>query len=199
MPLIFVNLGIVIAICFTIYYLIIGIDLLGILFILVGLLVFFGYISNQLSNLFSKKIQFKFYPFLIFIILLGIGIILSFNTFKDIKYVEYENNDVSKYNYVIENKVNLYLEGNYDIIYNEDMKDNELVIEVYYNDDFVTIDEQQSKNRIVILSTDKGFSNWHNDCINNLKDNKIVNYSKASELYFKVYGNRHTIDDINIK
>ena len=37
------------------------------------------------------------------------------------------------------------------------------------------------------------------DCINNLKDNKIVNYSKASVLYFKVYGNRHTIDDINIK
>ena len=199
LPLIFVNLGIVIAICFTIYYLIIGIDLLGILFILVGLLVFFGYISNQLSNLFSKKIQLKFYQVLIYIILLWIGIILSFNTFKDIKYVEYENNDVSKYNYVIENKVNLYLEGNYDIIYNEDMKDNELVIEVYYNDDFVTIDEQQSKNRIVILSTDKGFSNWYNDCINNLKDNKIVNYSKASELYFKVYGNRHTIDDINIK
>ena len=149
--------------------------------------------------MFSKKIEFKFYPFLIFIILLGIGIILSFNTFKDIKYIEYENNDVLKYNYVIENKVNLYLEGNYDIIYNEDMKDNELVIEVYYNDDFVTIDEQQSKNRIVILSNDKGFSNWYNDCINNLKDNKIVNYSKANDLYFKVYGNRHTIDAINIK
>ena len=197
--LIFVDLGIVIAICFTIYYLIIGIDLLGILFILLGLLVFFGYISNQLSNLFNKKIEFKFYPFLIFIILLGIGIILSFNTFKDIKYIEYANNDISKYSYIIENKVNLYLEGNYEIIHNEEMKDNELVIEVYYNNDFVTIDEQQSKNRIVILSTDKGFSNWYNDCINNLKDKKIVNYSKVSELYFKVYGNRQTIDNINIK
>lgn len=199
LPLIFVNLGIVIAICFTIYYLIIGIDLLGILFILLGLLVFFGYISNQLSNLFSKKIEFKFYPFIIFIILLGIGIILSFNTFKDIKYIEYENNDVSKYNYVIENKVNLYLEGNYDIIYDEDMKDNELVIEAYHNDDFVTINEQHSKNRIVISSTDKGFSNWYNDCINNLKDNKFVNYNKVDELYFKVHGNRQTIDNVNIK
>lgn len=199
LPLIFVNLGIVIAICFTIYYLIIGIDLLGILFILLGLLVFFGYISNQLSNLFSKKIEFKFYPFIIFIILLGIGIILSFNTFKDIKYIEYENNDVSKYNYVIENKVNLYLEGNYDIIYDEDMKDNELVIEAYHNDDFITINEQHSKNRIVISSTDKGFSNWYNDCINNLKDNKFVNYNKVDELYFKVHGNRQTIDNVNIK
>lgn len=199
LPLIFVNLGIVIAICFTIYYLIIGIDLLGILFILLGLLVFFGYISNQLSNLFSKKIEFKFYLFIIFIILLGIGIILSFNTFKDIKYIEYENNDVSKYNYVIENKVNLYLEGNYDIIYDEDMKDNELVIEAYHNDDFITINEQHSKNRIVISSTDKGFSNWYNDCINNLKDNKFVNYNKVDELYFKVHGNRQTIDNVNIK
>ena len=199
LPLIFVNLGIVIAICFSIYYLIIGIDLLGILFILLGLLVFFGYISNQLSNLFSKKIEFKFYPFLVFIILLGIGIVLTFNTLKDVEYIEYDNNDVLQYNYVIENKTNLYLEGNYDIIYSEEMIDNELVIEVYYNDDFATINEQQSKNRIVISSTDKGFSNWYNDCINNLKDNKFVNYNKVDDLYFKIYGNRQTVDNITIK
>ncbi len=199
LPLIFVNLGIVVAICFTIYYLIIGIDLLGILFILVGLLIFFGYISNQLSNLFSKKIQFKLYPFLIFIILLGIGIILSFNTFKDVQYVRYENNDTLKYYYTIDRKTNLYLNGDYDIVHDENMEDNKLIIEVYYNDDFVTINEQHSQNKIVIDANGKGFSNWYNDCINNLKDNKIVNYNNANELYFKIYGNRHTIDDIHIK
>ena len=161
--------------------------------------MFFGYISNQLSNLFSKKIEFKFYPFLVFIILLGIGIVLTFNTLKDVEYIEYENNDVLQYSYVIENKTNLYLEGNYDIIYDEDMIDNELVIEVYFNDDFATINEQQSKNRIVISSTDKGFSNWYNDCINNLKNNKFVNYNKVDDLYFKIYGNRQTVDNITIK
>ena len=199
LPLIFVNLGIVVAICFTIYYLIIGIDLLGILFILIGLLIFFGYISNQLSNLFSKKIEFKFYPFLIFIIFLGIGIVLSFNTFKDIKYVEYKNDDTLKYYYTISQKTNLYLDGDYEVANDENMEDGKLIIEVYYNDDFVTIDEQHSQNKIIIDASTKDFIDLYNDCINNLKDNKIINYGKADELYFKIYGNRHTIDNINVK
>ena len=199
LPLIFVNLGIVVAICFTIYYLIIGIDLLGILFILVGLLVFFGYISNQLSNLFSKKIQFKLYPFLIFIILLGIGIILSFNTFKDVQYIRYENDDTLKYYYTIDRKTNLYLNGDYNINYDENMEDNKLIIEVYYNADFVTVNEQHSQSKIIINANSKGFSNWYNDCINNLKNHKIVDYDEADELYFKISGNRHTIDDIHVK
>ena len=199
LPLIFVNLGIVIAICFTIYYLIIGIDLFGILFILFSLLVFFGYISNQLSNLFNKKISFKFYPFLISIILFAIGTILSFNTFKDIQYVKYNNDDVLKYNYTLEKHTNLYLDGDYEVIIDNDLDDNEIVIEVFYNENFVTVNENKSKNKIILSSQNKDFIDWYNDCINNLKDNKIADYDEAFDLHFKVYVNRQTIDNIDIK
>ena len=199
LPLIFVNLGIVVAICFIIYYLIIGIDLFGVLFILLSLLVFFGYISNQLSNLFSKKISFKFYPFLISIILFAIGTILSFNTYKNIQYIKYNNDDVLKYNYTIENNTDLYLDGNYETIIDNDLDDNEIVIEVFYNESFVTINESKSNNKIILSSQNKDFIGWYNDCIENLKENKIADYDEVFDLQFKVYGNRHTIDDIDIK
>ncbi len=199
LPLIFVNLGIAIAICFTIYYLIIGIDLFGVLFILLSLLVFFGYISNQLSNLFSKKISFKFYPFLISIILFAIGTILSFNTYKNIQYIKYNNDDVLKYNYTIENNTDLYLDGDYETIIDNDLDDNEIIIEVFYNENFVNVNENKSNNKIILSSQNKGFIDWYNDCIENLKENKIANYDEVFDLQFKVYGNRHTIDDIDIK
>ena len=199
LPLIFVNLGIAIAICFIIYYLIIGIDLFGVLLILLSLLVFFGYISNQLSNLFSKKISFKFYPFLISIILFAIGTILSFNTYKNIQYIKYNNDDVLKYNYTIENNTDLYLDGDYETIIDNDLDDNEIVIEVFYNESFVTINESKSNNKIILSSQNKDFIGWYNDCIENLKENKIADYDEVFDLQFKVYGNRHTIDDIDIK
>ena len=199
LPLIFVNLGIVVAICFIIYYLIIGIDLFGVLFILLSLLVFFGYISNQLSNLFSKKISFKFYPFLISIILFAIGTILSFNTYKNIQYIKYNNDDVLKYNYTIENNTDLYLDGDYETIIDNDLDDNEIIIEVFYNENFVNVNENKSNNKIILSSQNKGFIDWYNDCIENLKENKIANYDEVFDLQFKVYGNRHTIDDIDIK
>lgn len=199
LPLIFVNLGISIAICFIIYYLIIGIDLFGVLFILLSLLVFFGYISNQLSNLFSKKISFKFYPFLISIILFAIGTILSFNTYKNIQYIKYNNDDVLKYNYTIENNTDLYLDGDYETIIDNDLDDNEIIIEVFYNENFVNVNENKSNNKIILSSQNKGFIDWYNDCIENLKENKIANYDEVFDLQFKVYGNRHTIDDIDIK
>ena len=199
LPLIFVNLGIAIAICFIIYYLIIGIDLFGVLLILLSLLVFFGYISNQLSNLFSKKISFKFYPFLISIILFAIGTILSFNTYKNIQYIKYNNDDVLKYNYTIENNTDLYLDGDYETIIDNDLDDNEIIIEVFYNENFVNVNENKSNNKIILSSQNKGFIDWYNDCIENLKENKIANYDEVFDLQFKVYGNRHTIDDIDIK
>ncbi len=199
LPLIFVNLGIVVAICFIIYYLIIGIDLFGVLFILLSLLVFFGYISNQLSNLFSKKISFKFYPFLISIILFAIGTILSFNTYKNIQYIKYNNDDVLKYNYTIENNTDLYLDGDYETIIDNDLDDNEIIIEVFYNENFVNVNENKSNNKIILSSQNKGFIDWYNDCVENLKENKIANYDEVFDLQFKVYGNRHTIDDIDIK
>lgn len=199
LPLIFVNLGIVIAICFIIYYLIIGIDLFGILFILLGLLVFFCYISNQLSNLFTKKISFKFYPFLIAIILFAIGTILSFNTFKNMQHIKYSNDDVLKYNYVLEKNTVLYLDGDYETIIDNDLDDDEIVIEVFYNEQFITINESKTKNKIILSSQNKDFIDWYNNCIEDLKNNKIADYDEVFDLQFKVYGNRHTIDDIKIK
>ncbi len=199
LPLIFVNLGIVIAICFIIYYLIIGIDLFGILLILLGLLVFFCYISNQLSNLFTKKISFKFYPFLIAIILFAIGTILSFNTFKNMQHIKYSNDDVLKYNYVLEKNTVLYLDGDYETIIDNDLDDDEIVIVVFYNEQFITINESKTKNKIILSSQNKDFIDWYNNCIEDLKNNKIADYDEVFDLQFKVYGNRHTIDGINIK
>ena len=197
--MIFVNLGIVIAICFIIYYLIIGINLFGILFILLGLLVFFCYISNQLSNLFTKKISFKFYPFLIAIILFAIGTILSFNTFKNMQHIKYSNDDVLKYNYILEKHTDLYLDGDYETIIDNDLDDDEIIIEVFYNEQFITINESKTKNKIILNSEHTEFTNWYNDCIANLKENKIIDYDDVFDLHFKVYGNRQTIDNINIK
>ena len=199
LPLIFVNLGIAIAVCFIIYYLIIGFNLFGVLLILLSLLIFFGYITNQLSNLFSKKISFKFYPFLLAIILFAIGTILFFNTFKNFQHIKYSNDDVLKYNYILEKHTDLCLDGDYETIIDNDLDDNEIVIEVFYNESFVTINESKSNNKIILSSQNKDFINWYNDCIANLKENKIIDYDDVFDLHFIVYGNRHTIDDIDIK
>lgn len=115
-----------------IYHIILGINLWGILIILIGALIFFGNLYYILSNVFKAKGKVRVYPFLISVFLVAIGGFMAFDMLKNVEVITYDDISIKEFEYTVNRNTELDLDSIYEIIYDENLSDNQIIVEVYY-------------------------------------------------------------------
>lgn len=206
-PLSLVIIGIVVILVLSIYYLCIGINTVGIVLILVGLFLFFSHITDIFHSIAFKHKRIKFYPFLISLVFVAVGFILTIHMVLNIEYLEvlpnnYFNKNTNEYEFKI-NKETIIRADEIEYIVDNSIKNNEIKVEVEYYPDFTNIgyyEENTLENYNYIglytignLKYNSGL-NAYNLIIDNLKDNKIYNYSLLFDSNTKVYANELTMN-----
>lgn len=206
-PLSLVIIGIVVILVLSIYYLCIGINTVGIVLILVGLFLFFSHITDIFHSIAFKHKKIKFYPFLISLVFVAVGFILTIHMVLNIEYLEvlpnnYFNKNTNEYEFKI-NKETIIRADEIEYIVDNSIKNNEIKVEVEYYPDFTNIgyyEENTLENYNYIglytignLKYNSGL-NAYNLIIDNLKDNKIYDYSLLFDSNTKVYANELTMN-----
>jgi len=202
LPLWCVVIGLSIALAIVIYYTITGINLLGIAFILIGIIVFTSFIISILNNIFTGKKNKFILNTITGLVFIVIGGFITIDEFRKYEYIDTINHEdfTKTTNYeIIEIKDTLYIKDCNKII-DETMKDNEIKIEYSYYTDMITVNINKENNRIYFnedLKNDIPIK-LYNIIINNLKNKKIYNYSnlELTKIEKTIYTNNNTKDKI---
>lgn len=191
------------AIVGVIYYIIQGLNLWGVLILLIGLTCFFIYIYLLLKNLFEHQ-KSRIVLALTSAILVAIGTFVTFDTFKNIEIINDHHYENKKYEYIIDGTTVLHLSNINKLDFNEveSMEDGKIIVDVYYNDNYINIDYYESKpNTVHIISNINDENGWeiYNEIIDNLKENKLVDYDSAYQINYVIQGNSETLADLKIR
>lgn len=203
LPVIFIIVGLIFAIVGVIYYIIQGLNLWGVLILLIGLTCFFSYIYLLLKNLFEHQ-KSRIVLALTSAILVAIGTFVTFDTFKNIEIINDHHYENKKYEYIIDGTTVLHLSNINKLDFNEveSMEDGKIIVDVYYNDNYINIDYYESKpNTVHIISNINDENGWkiYNEIIDNLKENKLVDYDSAYQINYVIQGNSETLADLKIR
>ena len=203
LPVIFIIVGLIFAIVGVIYYIIQGLNLWGVLILLIGLTCFFIYIYLLLKNLFEHQ-KSRIILALTSAILVAIGTFVTFDTFKNIEIINAHHYENKKYEYIIDGTTVLHLSNINKLDFNEveSMEDGKIIVDVYYNDNYINIDYYESKpNTVHIISNINDENGWkiYNEIIDNLKENKLVDYDSAYQINYVIQGNSETLADLKIR
>lgn len=203
LPVIFIIVGLIFAIVGVIYYIIQGLNLWGVLILLIGLTCFFIYIYLLLKNLFEHQ-KSRIILILISAILVAIGTFVTFDTFKNIEIINDHHYENKKYEYTIDGTTVLHLSNINKLDFNEvdSMEDGKIIVDVYYNDNYINIDHYKSKsNTVHIISNLNDENGWkiYNEIIDNLKENKLVDYDSVYQINYVIQGNSETLADLKIR
>lgn len=203
LPVIFIIVGLIFAIVGVIYYIIQGLNLWGVLILLIGLTCFFIYIYLLLKNLFEHQ-KSRIVLALISAILVAIGTFVTFDTFKNIEIINDHHYENKKYEYIIDGTTVLHLSNINKLDFNEveSMEDGKIIVDVYYNDNYINIDYYESNpNTVHIISNLNDENGWeiYNEIIDNLKENKLVDYDSAYQINYVIQGNSETLADLKIR
>ena len=127
---------------------------------------------------------------------------LSFNYIINLEYIDNIHNDtkknIIKYEEVIDKKT--YIPNDYELIVDNNLENNKVVIEVEYCRDYGNIEKhisnEEGNNYISINNIYNGdfenFKKTNKLFFDNLKHNKVYNYSLLYEYKIKVYTNEVT-------
>ena len=203
LPVIFIIVGLIFAIVGVIYYIIQGLNLWGVLILLIGLTCFFIYIYLLLKNLFEHQ-KSRIILALTSAILVAIGTFVTFDTFKNIEIINDHHYENKKYEYIIDGTTVLHLSNINKLDFNEveSMEDGKIIVGVYYNDNYINIDYYESKpNTVHIISNINDENGWkiYNEIIDNLKENKLVDYDSVYQINYVIQGNSETLADLKIR
>ena len=203
LPVIFIIVGLIFAIVGVIYYIIQGLNLWGVLILLIGLTCFFIYIYLLLKNLFEHQ-KSRIVLALTSAILVAIGTFVTFDTFKNIEIINDHHYENKKYEYIIDGTTVLHLSNINKLDFNEveSMEDGKIIVDVYYNDNYINIDYYEAKpNTVHIISNINDENGWkiYNEIIDNLKENKLVDYDSAYQINYVIQGNSETLADLKIR
>lgn len=196
-PIWCINFSIVIAIAAIIYLLIKGVELWGILVLLIGLSLLFGFIADIVNKLIYQKERLYFFPLIISAIFITIGGLMTVETgltynFSDkldgsnfSKETIYRENITE--NTIIDTKK--YLKS---IVIDDSLEDGEVVIKINYYDIY-RIDKNSFSGKID-LSFDytKNKKNVYDLIIKDLKDKNVYNYEDLDEINITIYVNTLT-------
>lgn len=215
-PLWLIIMGLVAALVIIIYYLIMGIDLWGVILILIGLIGIFGYLSIIINNIFKTHKRAYFFPFPIFMILILVGGLVVFNTVKNYTYYDNMSDTIhfnltnKEFNYNIDDSYELDICGinNKEHIIDNTMEDGQVKVIATYYDKMVYIYSnehrgyQNIKNRNYITVCDyvsveySSFWTIYDDVIFNLEKKEIYDYSSLYNVHYKIYANENTMSSI---
>ena len=203
LPIIFIIIGLIFAIVGVIYYIIIGLNLWGLLILLVGLTCFFIYIYLLLKNIFGHQ-KSRIVLALVSVILVAIGSFATFNTLKNIEIIDNHHFETKRYEYIIDGATTLHLSHLNKLDYNEDesMEIGKVIVDVYYNDNYIDVNYYKSRsNNIHIVSNIIDENDWkiYNEIIDNLKENKIFNYEQIRQINYVIHGNSQTLANLKIR
>lgn len=197
LPIWCINFSLIIAIAVVIYLIFKGIEIVGILVLLIGLSFLFGYLADAFRSVIYNHKKIYFFPFAISAILITVGSLMfaetafSFNYKNNLVesnlYKEVEYREIVNENTLINTKE--YLK---DFIIDETLEDNVVVIKVDYygirdikkinlnNIIEISFKEINDKKRIFDLFVD------------DLKNKEIYNYENLDEAHITIYTNSKT-------
>ncbi len=226
-PLFFVDLGLIMAISVSVFYLIKGIDLLGLILLLIGLLLIFVSITIALYNLvFGKKLNLLI-PVIVGTVLLVLGNIFFVDMLMSIEYIDKAPNitemKTQTKTFTTDKKVLIsFPESDTKKTIDDNMPDGTFIIKNTYNnkvhnieidnydnyrfteDDCYegTCNNSEVYNYITIHNIGKSkatsFKETYNQFIKDLKKKKIHNYSKMYVNNIEVIANTKTMAMIEI-
>lgn len=213
-PLSLVGLSILVAFIISLYLVVSGIKLYGIVILLIGLLGLIYTIFRQVIDSLNHKNHSSLSMILISttIFLLGIGLtIYNCSQFKYPTSLEKSSLEkITEEQTIIldDPNTNIILShGNYEIIVDDTLNNNEIRVEVSYYDDYVDVLYHQEKvkdiNYLVFKTTKDeqiNLSKKYNNIIKDLKRGYVFNYSNVQNMNIKIYANsaiRNNIDKGN--
>jgi len=205
-PLIFVNIGLALAIAVMVYFCFIGINFVGPICILIAILIMVSYIADIFGNIFKNKKRYFLAPVIVSTVFLCLGITLTFVKANDYRY--YEELDTVPFEITTESKEMTitgptiigwpFIEEKVD----ETLEDNKIRIEYTYYEDLLSVRYHERKNRIEFYTyVDMEYNDkvtLYHDVIDNLKRDRFYNYSNLFKLNISIYGNSDTLKLITI-
>lgn len=217
---IFSSLGLIL----SIFYWIKGINLLGLTLLMLGISLLFIWFTIIIFNLTFSKGKTTIIPFFIGLVITVFGALFFIDMVTNIEYINeapsYKKETITK-NFTSDNPyyINSTLNGNITKKIDNTMKDNELILKITYHKDDVIIDIYNEPEYIFSDDTctynntcEKNYNyislnydysnnyekNRYNEFIDNLKENKIYNYSKLNEANIEIISNENTMKSIKI-
>ena len=217
---IFSSLGLIL----SIFYWIKGINLLGLTLLMLGISLLFIWFTIIIFNLTFSKGKTTIIPFFIGLVITVFGALFFIDMVTNIEYINeapsYKKETITK-NFTSDNPyyINSTLNGNITKKIDNTMKDNELILKITYHKDDVIIDIYNEPEYIFSDDTctynntcEKNYNyislnydysnnyekNRYNEFIDNLKENKIYNYSKLNEANIAIIANENTMKSIKI-
>ena len=217
---IFSSLGLIL----SIFYWIKGINLLGLTLLMLGISLLFIWFTIIIFNLTFSKGKTTIIPFFIGLVITVFGALFFIDMVTNIEYINeapsYKKETITK-NFTSDNPyyINSTLNGNITKKIDNTMKDNELILKITYHKDDVIIDIYNESEYIFSDDTctynntcEKNYNyislnydysnnyekNRYNEFIDNLKENKIYNYSKLNEANIEIIANENTMKSIKI-
>ena len=220
-PLIFFNLSLLVGIIVTIYFLIKGIILPGILVGLIGLMIFFGYLQKMMFDVIFYHKKVHAYPYIIGIILCIVGGLLCFDRVMSLDYYDeapkhqlQEVTNTESYTISTDFVKLRYWEERYHVktVINPNLKDNEIKITTKYyqgpveqvNITLFEANEQNKKIEVLHFSQDemeflsKEMKEVWNLMIDNFQENKIYNYDELYDVEVTIEANEETNKKIQV-
>ena len=203
-PLWCMEIGFLCAICVTIYLIIKGIEIYGILLLLIGVFGMIGYFADLVWKLLFNKGKIHIFPVFINMVLIIVGGLLTFDYITSIHYI---NKLPSEYKevtstYVVTIDETTHIDDYIDKYIDNTLADNQLKFEVTYYNDIYEISEPRvidlvgdDRIRTIYHFNHQEFrfdNKYFKEAIDNLKDKKIYNYSLMDHVSIRVYSNEAT-------
>jgi uncharacterized membrane protein len=212
LPLWLTQAGLVVAMLISFYYFIQGVNILGLVIILVGVIIGMGGLSDLVYKIAFKIKKVSLLcitPFIISMVFVTAGAFIFANNILDFEYVDSlpENVEYS----TIQKTFNLEYEKRiippgfasvkYEI--DENLINDEIVVQISYIDKINEIRDikmADERNYYYLRFTQKHFSgrlyelrDLYYSFIKDLKDNKVYNYSKLNKPNVVIKANAHTM------
>ncbi len=211
-PMVFSLAFLYVVLAFSIYLLFKGVSIIGIILLIISSIIITTFILQLIfklvkTNFRPKKVGFSslITAFVIFLI----GIFFTIDFIGSIEFVNESPIDELSYstftqNYVVDDNIGNLLtrqSSNYSVFIDSEMNDNVLTLEVTYSDDFLNIKEVSvSDGYIIVHSTERmKLINLFNLFVDNLKEEKIYNYTKVFDYEINLFVNQETLNSIVIE
>lgn len=143
-PLWCVIIGTSVCLALALYYTFQGLPIIGIDILGLGFLILFLYLTKIITDLTFKRKKIVFYPFIISIVCMAIGGIMTFDLFMNIDYHQtlpkgkfHETTEEYRVSN-IQRDTNFYIYGqDFNVVEDQSLKDGEVVVVLSYYDEYV--------------------------------------------------------------
>lgn len=206
-PMIFLNIIFLALTILAVFLIIKGVSVIGLAIILLSFFLLTLIMTTYLTDAMDNRDRNHLFALCISVISLIIGIVLFVDDLMGYNYPNTLDNchfetTTESVTIDIEKETDfIFLEGNVEYVVDNNIKDNTVLLEVTYYEDFVDILLQrligEETDRLIISSQDKNLNAddyifMYDNMIKDLQDNNIFNYSELDNYKILIYYNETT-------